>query len=83
MERIKLASFIRRLKFCSHTNSSVVEYALRTNRDIRNTFIVGIIIKTVNKMTAAAAHRKINLLRPARFFIAYLLSLQITVPSQI
>jgi hypothetical protein len=31
--------------------------------------MVGIIIKTVNKITAGAAHRKINALRPDRFLI--------------
>ena len=69
IERIKLASLISLLKFSRPTKSSVVEYALRLNRDILNTLIVGIIIKTVNRITAGAAHRKINPLRPDRFFI--------------
>ena len=69
MERIKFVSFRSRAKLSSPTKSSVVEYALRLNRDILNTLIVGIIIKTVNRITAGAAHRKIKPLRPDLFFI--------------
>ena len=51
------------------TNVSFGEYAPFSNNDIRNTFKVGNIINTKNKITAGAMHTAKKPLRPLAFFI--------------
>lgn len=60
MDLIKLVSDINVLKFFRPTNVSFGEYAPFSNNDIRNTFKVGNIINTKNKITAGAMHTAKN-----------------------
>lgn len=69
MDLIKLVSDINVLKFFRPTNVSFGEYAPFSNNDIRNTFKVGNIINTRNKITAGAMHTTKKPLRPLAFFI--------------
>ena len=69
MDLIKLVSDIHVLKFFRPTNASFGEYAPFSNNDIRNTFKVGNIINTKNKITAGAMHTAKKPLRPLAFFI--------------
>lgn len=68
MDLIKLVSDINVLKFFRPTNVSFGEYAPFSNNDIRNTFKVGNIINTKNKITAGAMHTAKKPLRPLAFF---------------
>lgn len=67
MDLIKLVSDINVLKFFRPTNVSFGEYAPFSNNDIRNTFKVGNIINTKNKITAGAMHTAKKPLRPLAF----------------
>ena len=69
IDLIKLVSDINVLKFFRPTNASFGEYAPFSNNDIRNTFKVGNIINTKNKITAGAMHTAKKPLRPLAFFI--------------